>query len=109
MILYGWQPTDLEHLYKIQHNGYRTTFYLSTTALNAASSADMTIDVTTATGIAVNDLIGIELDTAIATGLNRYHHTIVSGIAGNTLTLTAALPANVAVGRKILINRWVAR
>ena len=90
-------------------NGYRTTFYLSTTALNAASSADMTIDVTTATGIAVNDLIGIELDTAIATGLNRYHHTIVSGIAGNTLTLTAALPANVAVGRKILINRWVAR
>ena len=23
MILYGWQPTDLEHLYKIQYNGYR--------------------------------------------------------------------------------------
>jgi len=90
-------------------NGYRTTFYLSTTALNAAASTAVTIDVTTVTGIAVNDLIGIELDTAIATGFNRYHHTIVSGIAGNTLTLTAALPANVAIGRKILVNRWVAR
>jgi len=90
-------------------NGYRTTFFLSTTALNAAASTDVTIDVTTVTGIAVNDLIGIELDTVIATGFNRYHHTIVSGIAGNTLTLTAALPANVAIGRKILVNRWVAR
>ena len=52
---------------------------------------------------------GTTAKMAISTGLNRYHHTIVSGIAGNTLTLTAALPANVAVGRKILINRWVAR
>ena len=28
MILYGWQPTDLEHLYKIQHNGYFTSKWL---------------------------------------------------------------------------------
>lgn len=25
MILYGWKPTDLKHLYKIQHNGYFTS------------------------------------------------------------------------------------
>ena len=29
MILYGWQPTDLEHLYKIQHNGYFTSKWLA--------------------------------------------------------------------------------
>lgn len=28
MILYGWRPTDLEHLYKIQHNGYFTSKWL---------------------------------------------------------------------------------
>ena len=29
MILYGWQPTDLEHLYKIQHNGYYTSKWMA--------------------------------------------------------------------------------
>lgn len=28
MILYGWQPTDLENLYKIHHNGYYTSKWL---------------------------------------------------------------------------------
>ena len=28
MILYGWRPTDLENLYKIQHNGYYTSEWL---------------------------------------------------------------------------------
>lgn len=29
MILYGWRPTDLENLYKIQHNGYYTSKWLA--------------------------------------------------------------------------------
>ena len=29
MILYGWEPTDLKHLYKIQHNGYFTSEWLA--------------------------------------------------------------------------------
>lgn len=29
MILYGWRPTDLENLYKIHHNGYYTSKWLS--------------------------------------------------------------------------------
>lgn len=29
MILYGWNPTDLKQLYKIQHNGYYTSEWLS--------------------------------------------------------------------------------
>lgn len=28
MILYGWEPTDLEQLYKIHHNGYYTSKWL---------------------------------------------------------------------------------
>lgn len=28
MILYGWRPTDLKELYKIQHNGYYTSEWL---------------------------------------------------------------------------------
>lgn len=29
MILYGWKPTDLENLYKIHHNGYYTSKWLT--------------------------------------------------------------------------------
>lgn len=29
MILYGWRPTDLENLYKIHHNGYYTSKWLT--------------------------------------------------------------------------------
>lgn len=29
MILYGWEPTDLENLYKIHHNGYYTSKWLA--------------------------------------------------------------------------------
>lgn len=29
MILYGWKPTDLKNLYKIHHNGYYTSKWLS--------------------------------------------------------------------------------
>lgn len=29
MILYGWRPTDLKNLYKIHHNGYYTSKWLS--------------------------------------------------------------------------------
>ena len=29
MILYGWEPTDLKNLYKIHHNGYYTSEWLS--------------------------------------------------------------------------------
>lgn len=29
MILYGWKPTDLENLYKIRHNGYYTSKWLT--------------------------------------------------------------------------------
>lgn len=29
MILYGWKPTDLENLYKIQHNGYYNSKWLA--------------------------------------------------------------------------------
>ena len=28
MILYGWQPTDLEQIYKIRHNGYYTSEWM---------------------------------------------------------------------------------
>ena len=29
MILYGWEPTDLKNLYKIHHNGYYTSKWLT--------------------------------------------------------------------------------
>lgn len=29
MILYGWEPTDLENLYKIQHNGYYNSKWMA--------------------------------------------------------------------------------
>jgi len=87
---------------------YDNQFFLKTTTSAAALSAATTIDVTTVTGIAQGDTIGVELDTTIATGLRRYHYTTVSGIAGSTLTLADALPAAVASGRDVLVSRWAA-
>jgi len=91
-------------------NGLRNTFNLSTTASVASVSGASTITVTTVTGIANGDTIGIELDTAIIGSERQYFHTTVSGApAGSVVTLAATLPDNVAIGRKVLVNRWVVR
>ena len=62
---------------------------------------------TSTTGVLENDYIGIELDTVILGTERQWFHTRVTSISGTTLGLASALPANVASGRSIKINRWV--
>jgi hypothetical protein len=90
-------------------NGWRNTFYLRTTTSAGAASGATAINLSVVTGITGGDTIGIELDTEIATGLRRYQYTTVSSVVGSTVNLSAALVANVAAGRTILVNRWVAK
>lgn len=89
--------------------GWQNEFSLRTTAASGASSGATTITLANATGISAGFGIGIELDTEIATGLRRYHYTTVVSVAGSVVTIAAALPANVAAGRTVLINRWRVR
>lgn len=93
----------------VASNGWRNTFYLRTTTTLAAASGATTVELATVTGITAGDTIGIELDAEIAPGLRRYHYAAVSSVSGNTVTLAAALTASVAIGRTILVNRWVVR
>jgi len=93
-------------------NGWRNTARARTTVSVAALSGASTIDVASITGINNGDTIAVELDTVLiaAGGEQQWHHTTVNGApAGSTITLTATLPAGVAIGRRVQTGRWVAR
>lgn len=92
---------------RFSENGFRTTFLLNTTTNGAALSGATSITLTSTTGVLENDYIGIELDTVILGTERQWFHTRVTSIVGTTLGLASALPANVASGRSIKINRWV--
>lgn len=87
-------------------NGFRTTFLLETTTSASALSGATAVTLTSVSGILENDYIGIELDTAIVGNEREWFHTRVSSIVGSTVNLSSALPANVASGRAVKINRW---
>ena len=91
---------------RFAENGFRTTFLLETTTSASASSGATAVTLTSVSGVLENDYIGIELDTVIIGNERQWFHTRVSSIAGSTLNLSSSLPANVAAGRAIKINRW---
>ena len=69
-----------------------TASFVETTTSAAASSGASTITVTSATGISASDKIGVYQDSTM-------HWTTVNGVpSGTTVTLTAALTADVASG-----------
>lgn len=92
---------------RFAENGYRTTFLHTTTTSASALSGATAVTLTSATGILENDFIGIELDTVILGNERQWYHTRVASIAGSTINLSGSLPANVASGRAIKVNRWV--
>lgn len=90
--------------------GWRASFYLRTPIGVAATSGAVTITLTDAMGIASGDRIAVELDTVMTGSERQWFFTTVSGSpVGNNVTLAAPLPANVASGRGVMVNRWVAR
>lgn len=81
---------------------FRATARVDTTLSSGAASSAGTVTVTSATGIASGDVIGVLLDSGLT------HWTVVNGApAGNVVTLTVALPGAAASGRAVVTNRWV--
>jgi hypothetical protein len=94
---------------------YRSDFCLETTLSTGAALGAGSVTVTNGTGVHDDDVILIELDTAIITPyggseystFRQYHYTTVASAAGTpTLTLTDVLPDTAASGRKVRIGRW---
>lgn len=80
---------------------FRVTARVDTTLSAGAASSAGSVTVTSATGIASGDVIGVLLDTGLT------HWTTVNGApAGNVVTLTAVLPGAAASGRAVVTNRW---
>jgi hypothetical protein len=92
---------------RASENGFRTTFLLETTTNASALSGATSVSLSSVSGVLENDFIGIELDTVILGADRQWFHTRVTSIVGSTVNLASALPANVASGRAIKINRWV--
>jgi hypothetical protein len=70
------------------------------TTLSAAAAVGTAITVTSATGIAVGDVIGVLMSDG------RTHWTTVAALAGTSLTLAAALTATASAGGAVGTTRW---
>lgn len=81
--------------------GYSCVSRVDTTLSVGASISATSITVTSATGIANGDVIGVLMDTG------QTHWTTVSGApAGNVVTLAVGLTAAAASGKTVGTNRW---
>lgn len=75
-----------------------TLSYVETDVKVAGVATDLTIDVDSITGMSDGDYIGIELDSG------SLHWTTINGApAGDTVTITDALPSAVAVDRTVYV------
>jgi hypothetical protein len=81
---------------------WNCTFAFATTLSVAGVATDLTVTLSSVTGITSGDVIGIQLDSGAA------HWTTVNGApVGNVVTLTVALPSNATIGKLVVLNRWV--
>lgn len=99
----GWASELGTQVSKTTASGnWNCTFAFATTLSVAGVATDLTVTVTTVTGITSGDVIGIQLDSGAA------HWTIVNGApVGNIVTLTVALPSGSASGSRVVVNRWL--
>lgn len=95
----------------VASNGNRATFFGEASLAAQANASDVQIDLSAVLAVQIGDRIGIELDQEIMAGLERrYHHTSIKAILSTTtIELLAPLPSAAAVGRRVLVNRWVNR
>lgn len=89
----GYSVMDKNGLYR-----YNNKFALSTTASAVTDASHITV--TTVTGVAVGDVIGINLSDRTT------HWTTVAAVSGSDLTLTTAAGVLPVVGCRVVFNRW---
>lgn len=83
--------------------GWACVLRMDTTVNGDEATGQTDITLTSATSIAVNDIIGIVLDTGF------YWWSYVTSIAGApTVTINDALPSQASTGAAVVTNRWKA-
>jgi hypothetical protein len=112
MMVKTWQADDInlfavkkitlflqkaQQMYELASTGdHAASTYVETAVKVGGSATDTTIDVDSITGVSDGDYIGIELDTGYL------HWTTVNGApAGDTVTITDALPSAIAVDNTV--------
>lgn len=82
---------------------YICSFSLDTATTGSVTSGATSVDVVSATGVTVGDIIGVNLD-------NRdTHWTTVASVTGLTIGLTDALPSAAASNSRTVFNRWATK
>lgn len=99
----GFVPVGYEVTLASGASFYVCTFAFESISTAAAASGSTTITLAAATGVAVGDRVGVNLD-------NRdTHWTTVNAISGTTLTLTSAIPSASASGSRVVFNRQITK
>lgn len=81
---------------------YICTFAFETTLNGSKTTGATSVTVTSATGVANGDVVGILLDDGST------HWSVVSALAGNTFTVSA-FPSGAATGNRVVFNRWATK
>lgn len=94
----GFAPLGYSAMKSDMTARYLNKFSLSTTITSVTSASLITL--TTATGIAVGDVVGVNLSDRTT------HWTTVSAISGSDASLTVATPILPQIGSRVVFNRW---
>jgi hypothetical protein len=78
------------------------THLFQTTISSTEAGGQTVLSVTSNTGMAADDFVGILLDTG------AYHYTYISSTGVGTITVNVALPSQAAAGNEVIVNRFKA-
>lgn len=81
--------------------GWVCSYTLNTKITLGAAGGAVTFDVASASGLAVNDRVGILLSNG------TWHWTYVTVVASNTVTINAALPSAASANALFVATRWL--
>lgn len=90
------QQDQIQYILASSSSDHATESFVETTLSAAATSGASTFSVTSASGLAASQYIGIELDSG------AYQWTTISSIASTTVTPAAALTGDAASGNRVV-------
>ena len=81
-------------------NGVYVAAFSLDTFTNSSYSAGATLDLNSKTGVAVGDIVGVNLNNGDT------HWATVASISPTTITLSSAIPSPAASGNRVVVVRW---
>jgi hypothetical protein len=97
----GYAPLGFEAVNVNGLERYVVTRSVDTTLTTAETVGSTVIDVTAATGVQIGDIVGVQSDSVYITDW-----TTVANVSGTTITLTAALTGDSAIGNRVVFVKW---